>query len=122
MVFIDEFVFDNYRSQYDQLEFTDFNALTIINQLLCASAESFIGTYRSTFTSIIHRLRQERFDRADFEFFPDDKVAKLLNGDCRIAPDRSGFFDWNRYSVFAEDHSSMSWMREWDRELSAIDM
>jgi len=121
-IFIDELVFDKYLTQYSALEITDFNALTIINQLLCASAEKFIGTYRSTFTSIIHRLRQERFNYNDFEFFPDDKVAKLLNGDGRIVPDRHGFFDWNRYSVFAEDHNSMSWMREWDRELSAIDV
>ena len=121
-IYIDELVFENYLAGYRDLEFTDFNALTIINQLLCASAEKFIGTYRSTFTSIIHRLRQERFGRSDFEFFPDDKVAKLLNGEGRIIPDRHGFFDWNRYSVFGEDHNSMSWMREWDRELSAVDI
>lgn len=121
-IFIDELVFDEYRSSYSELEFTDFNALTIINQLLCASAVSFIGTYRSTFTSMIHRLRQERYRKADFEFFPDEKVARLLNAELRIAPDRSGFFDWNRYSVFAEDHSSMAWMREWDHNLSTIDV
>jgi hypothetical protein len=122
VIFIDELVFDSYLDDYRALEFTDFNSLTIINQLLCSSAEKFIGTYRSTFTSIIHRLRQERFGRTDFEFFPDDKVVKLLNGDGRIAPDRHGFFDWNRYSVFAENHNSMSWMREWNHELSAIDV
>lgn len=119
--FIDEIVFEYYRRQYGELEFTDFNALSIINQLLCSSAEAFVGTYRSTFTSIIHRIRQERYGKTDFEFFPDEKVAKLLNADGRIAPDRSGFFDWNRYSVFSEDHSSMAWMREWNHELTAID-
>ena len=122
LLFIDELIFDHYLRDFSQLEFTDFNAITIINQLLCASADRFIGTYRSTFTSIIHRLRQERHQKADFEFFPDEKVAMLLNGDGRIAPDRHGFFDWNRYSVFAENHSSMSWMREWDHRLSAIDI
>ncbi len=121
-IFIDELVFDEYRSGYSELEFTDFNVLTILNQLLCSSAASFIGTYRSTFTGIIHRLRQERYRKADFEFFPDEKVARLLDSNLRIAPDRSGFFDWNRYSVFAEDHNSMSWMREWNHELSSIDI
>ena len=120
-IFIDELLFDEYCSRYVQLEFTDFNALTVLNQLLCASAEAFIGTYRSTFTAIIHRLRQERYGSDDFDFFPDDKVARQVNGDFRVAPDRSGFFDWNRYSAFAEDHSAMSWMREWNRELSTID-
>ncbi len=121
-IFIDELVFDEYRNAYGELEFTDFNVLTILNQLLCTTAVSFIGTYRSTFTGIIHRLRQERYGKADFEFFPDEKVARLLSADLRIAPDRSGFFDWNRYSVFAESHSAMSWMREWNHELSSIDV
>lgn len=122
LMFIDELIFDEYRRDYGELEFTDFNALTILNQLLCASAGSFIGTYRSTFTSIIHRIRQERYAKVDFDFFPDEKVARLLDVNYRIAPDRSGFFDWNRYSVFAENHSAMSWMREWNHELSAIDV
>lgn len=120
--FIDEVVFENYKQRYGELEFTDFNALSIINQLLCASADAFVGTYRSTFTTIIHRLRQERYGRTDFDFFPDEKVKVLLDGNGRIAPDRAGFFDWNRYSVFAENHSAMSWMREWNFELSAIDV
>jgi len=71
---------------------------------------------------MIHRLRQERYRKADFEFFPDEKVARLLRVELRIAPDRSGFFDWNRYSVFAENHSAMAWMREWDHDLSTIDV
>lgn len=118
--FIDEIVFDNYLPEYGQLPFTDFNVLTIINQLLCAAAEGFIGTYRSTFTGIIHRLRQERYGKRDFNFFPDEKVARMLTPEGKIAPDRHGFFDWNRYSAFAEDHASMAWKREWDRELTAI--
>ena len=122
LTFIDELIFDEYRREYGELEFTDFNVLTILNQLLCAPAGSFIGTYRSTFTSIIHRLRQERYAKSDFDFFPDEKVAKVLDACFRISPDRSGFFDWNRYSVFAENHSAMSWMREWNHELSSIDV
>ena len=122
LIFIDELVFDEYRRNYAALPFTDFNVLTIINQLLCSSAVSFIGTYRSTFTSIIHRLRQERFGKPDFEFFPDEKVALLLDPAGRLASDRSGFFDWNRYSVFAESHRAISGMREWNHELSAVDV
>ncbi len=123
LVFIDEFIFDNYRQEYGELAFTDFNALSILNQLLCASADSFIGTYRSTFTGIIHRLRQERYAKTDFDFFPDERVAKQqLNGEGRIVPDRSGFFDWNRYSVFSEDHGSMAWMREWNHDLTTLDV
>ena len=121
-VFIDEHVFDNYGSRYRELPFTDFNVLTIIDQLLCAMSDTFIGTYRSTFTSVIHRLRQERFRKKDFHFFPDARVSKQLGESNAIAPDRSGFFDWNRYSVFAENHNDMSWRREWDHDLTSVDL
>jgi len=120
--FIDELIFDHYRREFVELPFTDFNVISILNQLLCSSAEVFIGTYRSTFTSMIHRMRQERYRKTDFNFFPDPKVARLLNSDGRIAPDRHGFFDWNRYSVFSEDHAEMAWMREWNHELSSLDI
>lgn len=121
LVSIDEMIFERYRAEFEVLPFSDFNVLTVLDQLICAAAESFVGTYRSTFTGIIHRLRQERYRRKDFNFFPDEKVARLLSPDGRIVPDRHGFFDWNRYSAFAEDHSAMAWKREWDHDLSAID-
>ena len=120
-VYIDEFIFENYRDRYLELPFTDFNALTILNQLVCSAAGLFIGTYRSTFTSIIHRMRQERYRKKDFFFFPDDRVALLLGPDMKIHKDRSGFFDWNGYSVFTPDHATMSWRREWDFDLTSID-
>lgn len=121
LVFIDELVFDEYSADFSKLPFTDFNVLTVIDELICASGREFIGTYRSTFTGIIHRLRQERYGKNDFNFFPDEKVARLLSADGKIAPDRSGFFDWNRYSAFAEDHAAMAWKREWDSRLTSID-
>lgn len=121
-IFIDELIFDEYRTEYGRLPFTDFNVLSILNQILCAGAELFIGTYRSTFTSIIHRLRQERFSRRDFNFFPDDKVSKLLTADYLLAPDRQGFFDWNRYSVFAAEHQAIAWMREWDHQYTWLNL
>lgn len=121
LIFIDELVFDEFADHFAGLPFTDFNVLTVIDQLVCAAADKFIGTYRSTFTGIIHRLRQERYGKNDFNFFPDEKVARLLTADGKLSPDRSGFFDWNRYSAFAEDHAAMAWKREWDRNLTAID-
>jgi hypothetical protein len=122
LVFIDEFIFDSFPLRYRELPFTDFNSLTVLNQLICSGAELFIGTYRSTFTSLIHRLRQERYNKKDFYFFPDDRVAMLLGPDLKIKKDRSGFFDWNGYSVFAQDHASMSWRREWDFDYTSIDI
>ncbi|MFM9903968.1 MAG: O-fucosyltransferase family protein [Pyrinomonadaceae bacterium] len=122
LIFIDELIFEEYRYEYNALEFTDFNVVTILNQLICAAADTFIGTYRSTFTGMIHRLRQERYDKVDFNFFPDSKVARLLNNEMKIVPDRSGFFDWNRYSVLSGGHLEVAWMREWEHSRTMIDV
>jgi len=120
--YIDELIFNNYNDSFRSLEFTDFNTLTILNQLICATSESFIGTYRSTFTSIIHRLRQERFGKVDFNFLPDKRVARLLDENFDILPDRNGFFDWNRFSAFSENHNFLGWMREWDFDRTSLDL
>lgn len=119
-IFIDELIFDEYRDAYTSLDFTDYNVLTILNQLICGSAEKFVGTYRSTVTGIIHRIRQERLGDRTFDFWPDDRVRKVLSEDFKLTPDQSGFFDWNRFSVFSESHQQMAWMREWDYELTSI--
>ena len=120
VVFIDELIFDDYREAYERLNFTDFNVLTILNQLICANSEIFIGTYRSTLTNVIHRLRQERFGKKDFNFFPDEAVVRLLTPDFIINPDRQGFFDWNKYSTFSQNQAQIAWMREWNLDFSAI--
>jgi hypothetical protein len=119
-IFLDEFIFDNYRDRFLAMEWHDFNVLTVINQLIAAAGETFIGTYRSTFSGIIHRLRQERYGYKDFNFFPDERVSLLLNDEMKIVPDRSGFFHWNRFSQFMQDHESMAWRREWDFDLSSV--
>lgn len=119
-VFIDELIFDEYRDAYGSLDLTDYNVLTALNQLLCGSAQIFVGTYRSTVTGIIHRLRQERLGDRRFDFWPDERVRKVLSPEWKLTPDRSGFFDWNRFSVFSETHQQMAWMREWDYQLTSI--
>jgi hypothetical protein len=121
-IFIDELIFDEYRDAYESLEFRDYNVLTILNQLLCGSAERFVGTYRSTVTGIVHRLRQERLRDREFYYWPEPRIRKVLSTDFRLTPDRSGFFDWNRFSVLSEAHPQMSWMREWDYELTTLDL
>ena len=119
--FIDELIINEYYQEFSELEFTDFNVLTVLNQLLCANSEEFVGTSRSSFTGIIHRLRQERFGKNDFNFIPDDRVYKLLDPEYKIKPDLNGFFQWNRYSVFSRHFSYPGWMREWDFDLTYLD-
>lgn len=119
-IFLDELIFADFESEYSQLKFTDFNALSVINQIVCANAELFVGTCRSTFTSIIHRLRQERWSKKDFNFFPDKRIEKITNAEFRIEPDQQGFFDWNRFSVFNEYYEYPCWMREWDFDLTSL--
>jgi hypothetical protein len=118
--FIDELIFDSFIEDFRALEFTDFNVLSILNQLICAAAETFVGTLRSTFTVIIHRLRQERYRKKDFNFVPDARIQRLLTEDYKIAADSHGFFDWNRYSIFTEHYAHPSWMREWDFDLTTF--
>lgn len=122
LIFIDELIFGEYRDDYLKLPFTDFNVLTILDQLVCAAAENFIGTYRSTMTAVIHRLRQERYQKRQLDFFPHKKMARFLSEDMRIVPDRSGFFDWNRYSSLAGEFRDIGWRREWDHKLTMIDV
>jgi hypothetical protein len=118
--FIAEMVFEEYGGDFGEMEFTDFNALTVIDQITCANSEIFTGTCRSTFTSIIHRLRQERNGKTDFNFVPDERIMRLLTPDNQIKADSSGFFEWNRYSIFSEHYQYPAWMREWNYELTSL--
>jgi hypothetical protein len=120
--FIDELIFDQFRLEFLKLPFTDFNSLTVLNQLICAASGDFVGTYFSTVTGVIHKLRQERYRKKEFMFFPDPVVSKHLSGDLKLVPDRQGFFDWNRFSAFAPSHFHMAWAREWDYDLTAVDL
>ena len=120
--FVDELIFERYRDQFARLPFTDFNVLAILNQLVCAASKTFVGTYYSTFTGVIHKLRQERHQKKEFMFFPDPQVSKHLSQDLRLVPDRQGFFDWNRFSAFAPSHFHMAWAREWDYDLTTADL
>ena len=122
VTFIDELIFDRHLDAFAKLPYTDFNVLTVLNQLICAAAETFAGTYFSTFTAGIHKLRQERYQKKDFMFFPDPLVSKHLSNDLKLVPDRQGFFDWNRFSAFAPSHFQMAWAREWDYDLTAVDL
>jgi len=119
--FIDELIFDSFLDDFRQLRFTDFNVLSILNQLICANSETFIGGCRSTFTSVIHRLRQERYGKTDFYFLPDERTMRVMDPDYKLKPDAKGFFEWNLYSAFAEHYEYPAWMREWNYNLTAID-
>lgn len=120
--FIDELVFGEFKDELLGLPFTDFNVLTILNQLVCAASDVFVGTYYSTFTGVIHKLRQERYGKKEFMFFPDPLVSRHLSHDLKLIPDRQGFFDWNRFSAFAPSHFHMAWAREWDYDLTTVDL
>lgn len=101
---IDELVFGEYEQHFKSLEFRDFGVLCVLDQIIAAAAAEFVGTCRSTVTSIIHRLRQERLTKKDFKFLPDERVARLLDDQLNLVPDATGFFDWNRYTPFSEHY------------------
>jgi hypothetical protein len=118
--FIDEMILGDFFEDLKTLRFSDFNVLSVLTQLVCAGSENFVGTCRSTFTSVIHRIRQERNARVDFNFFPDARVSRHLDAEFNVVPDGQGFFEWNRYSAFAEHYEYPAWMREWNYELTAV--
>jgi hypothetical protein len=118
--FVDELILRDFFKDFRELTFSDFNVLSIVNQLICASSDRFVGTCRSTFTSVIQRIRQERSETTDFLFFPDRRMQRHIGPDFRVVPDGQGFFEWNRYSAFAEHYEYPAWMREWNYDLTAI--
>lgn len=118
--FVDELILRDFFDDFGSLPFSDFNVLSVINQLICAGSDRFAGTCRSTFTSIIHRIRQERYGKIDFNFFPDARIRRHLNANFELVPDSQGFFEWNRYSAFAEHYEYPAWMREWNYGLTAV--
>ena len=118
--FIDELILGDHFQEFRSLSFSDFNVLSVLTQLICAGGERFVGTCRSTFTSVIHRLRQERYSKKDFDLLPDARVRRHLDSEFRTIPDGQGFFEWNRYSAFAEHYEYPAWMREWDYDLTAV--
>lgn len=118
--FIDEILLGNYFDRIRSLPFSDFNVLSVLNQLICSAGDQFVGTCRSTFTSVIHRLRQERYGKTDFKFLPDERVRRILDSEFRTVADGQGFFEWNLYSAFNEHYEYPAWMREWNYELTAV--
>jgi hypothetical protein len=118
--FLDRVILGDFFEGFRSLPFSDFNVLSVLDQLVCASSERFVGTCRSTFTSVIHRLRQERFGKSDFNLLPDARVRRHLDGEFRTVADGQGFFEWNRYSAFAEHYEYPAWMREWNYDLTAV--
>lgn len=118
--FIDELIFDEFKAEFCSLKFNDFNVLSVLNQLICANSIEFIGTFRSTFTSMIHRLRQERFGKTDFKFFPDERVKRILSEDYKIVKDSWGFFEWNHYTICSVNNTYPAFMREWNFNLTSL--
>ena len=85
-----------------------------------ASSQQFAGSFRSTYTGIIHRnwLRKQikfnpDFSKLTFKFIDSGftKEEVLFEQGCFVETE-SGSFSWNRINIPVESEMK-SWAREW---------
>jgi GDP-fucose protein O-fucosyltransferase len=122
-VIIDHHILVNYSSDFLDLPAHDSIALAYISQLVAAESRDFVGSMRSTFTSLIQRTRGNRGKKEVFKFLwneqpntgdvkergrhPVSDIIRLEKG--VMVPERDGPYSWNRH------HQCLNpaWMREW---------
>ncbi|OJY47102.1 O-fucosyltransferase family protein [Pseudonocardia sp. 73-21] len=85
----------------------------LLTQLVATKAHTFAGTFFSTFTGLIHRMRGFVDPHAEALYCYDDFQSPLVRFDHgAFLPVDDGPFTWNqvRYPVSPDAYS---WMREW---------
>ncbi len=112
MVFANDVILGDHRSEFFSLPRHEDNALGLITQEVAARARGFVGTIGSTFTAMIQRQRllrdpTERF-RYTADFTPEGPVFR--NGEFSERAD--GCYSWNRIG-YAMSPDVLAWFREW---------
>ncbi len=122
-IFIDHHILSNYSRDFLDLPAHDSVALAYLSQLIAAESRDFIGSMRSTFTSLIQRMRANRGKEEVFKFLwnelanPGDVIEPgrhPVSDNIRLergvmVPERDGRYSWNRY----HPRLNPAWMREW---------
>ncbi|MGL5133341.1 MAG: hypothetical protein ACRC78_12490, partial [Planktothrix sp.] len=119
-IFIDHFIISNFQTEFKELPFTDEQTLGLICNLVMWNCQEFAGSFRSTYTGIIHRnwlknkfKKQLNSSQLIFKFVE----SGLSPGEVQFhqgsyAEINSGLFSWNRiYLPVAIEMKS--WCREW---------
>jgi hypothetical protein len=87
--------------------------------LIAARSRVFAGTFFSTFSSRIHRLRSlENPERKMLYVFNPFDPAETPMVDCEFIPVRDSDFSWNRYN-YPLPPNFFSWFREWPEAFQA---
>ncbi|HTV30633.1 MAG TPA: hypothetical protein VMF32_23010 [Xanthobacteraceae bacterium] len=122
-VFLDHHILANYSRDFLDLPAHDSIALAYISQLVAGDSRDFVGSMRSTFTSLIQRMRGNRGREELFKFLwneqpnpgdviergrhPVSDIIRLEKG--VMVPERDGPYSWNRHY----QRLNPAWMREW---------
>lgn len=129
--------FDAFRSHFPQVKFLDDymdvadlrsmnpNYLGMIDQIICSRGDYFVGTWFSTFTGYITRMRGY-LGYSDKTVFFGDKEHRY----CTITTNKQHFFpSCNDFSPFIRDrfqkHENPKfpfYMREWNNSWHDIDI
>jgi len=126
-LFLDRHVLANYGRDFSDLPAHDSIALAYLSQLIAANSRDFVGSMRSTFTSMIQRMRGNLGKEELFKFLwneqpnPGDTLEPGRHpiSDCIrldrgvMLPERDGPYSWNRY----HPRLNPAWMREWPESL-----
>lgn len=117
-IFLESFITETpeLAKAFDELPMKGEVVMGIVCQLVCAAADRFAGSLRSTFTSYIHRTRGE----ADMLFINSlrRKHVHIKNGLFQVVfPEKE--FSWARtgWNLDVDPHT-IGWMREWPEVLS----
>ena len=122
-IFVDQLILDQYRDAFAALPRRDPIALAFLSQLVACEARDFVGSFTSTFTSLIQRYRGNKGMPESFKFLwnelPDEgaRVERGCHATSECVPMEHGVmveeflgpYSWNRFNPRIDP----AWMREW---------
>lgn len=126
-LFLDHYLIQNFKYDFKDLPFTDEQTLGLICNLIMTDSQKFAGSFRSTYTGIIHRNRL----RKQLNSHPDSCELLFKFIDSGLPPGDAGFeqgtfvetqggsFSWNRIHLSVPSEMK-SWCREWPESVSLL--
>lgn len=103
---------ESWPARFSALPRHDDPALALITQEVATRADRFVGTFGSTFTAMIHRLRHWRDPAEPFRFTADYLGGETRFEECEYQAVRPGPYTWNRLG-YPVGPDALAWMREW---------
>jgi hypothetical protein len=120
-IFLDRYLRDStsMRDMISQLPRDDETVQALLTQLVASKAQVFAGTFFSTFTALIHRLRGFASQESSFLYCYNDFLSPLVRFErCEFLPVSDGPYSWNRIR-YPVSPDAYSWIREWPEASNA---